>query len=84
MSSTVNGVGGGDGGQLHDLGALKVFDPLLQVRQLSQGWDGFTTALIKGGNLGRTRGRQPVATSAGPHVTFGLFNKLQIESKKRY
>lgn len=43
-----------------------------------------TVALTKGGNLGRTRGRQQLATSAGPHVTFGLFNKLRIESKKRY
>lgn len=41
-----------------------------------------TAALTKGGNLGRARGRQPQATSAGPHVTSGLLNKLQIESKK--
>lgn len=40
MSSAVNGVRGRDGGQLHDLGALKVFDPFLQVRRPSQYQDG--------------------------------------------
>lgn len=33
-----------------------------------------TAASTKGGNLGRARGRQPQATSAGPHVTSGLIN----------
>lgn len=81
MSPTVNGVRGGDGGQLHDLGALKVLDPLLQVQQPSHYRDG-----LDGGINQRRQPRQGAWTAATGHFRWSprdiRLNKLPIESKK--
>lgn len=60
-----------------DLELLNSVILFCQVQQPYQSWDGPDDSINQGGQLSRTRGRQPLATSVGPNmaicsINFGL------------